>query len=419
MISLEDWGMKSEMVMQNCNNIPKHWQIKKLGEIVSVLGDGLHGTPKYSDTGDYFFINGNNLFDGRIVIRENTKRVALKEYEKYKKQLNDRTILVSINGTIGNIAFYNKEKVILGKSACYFNLLDSVDKKYIRLVLSGQGFINYALKVATGSTIKNVSLKSMREFEIPLPPLPEQQAIVAKIEELLSDLENGKQQLLTAQQQLKIYRQSLLKAAFECAELLPFEQFIESSQNGLSKRTGIKGQEYKVLRLADISNNMIDGSNPRKIVMDSNEVDKYKIKTDDLLCIRVNGSKDLVGKLVHVSRKNEEDNWAFCDHFIRFRLDSQKAFAKFFHFYFSTVNVRKYIHDNMVTSAGQNTVSQGTIKNILVPNYTRREQELIVEELESKLTVCDKIEETITQSLQQAEMLKQSILKRAFEGKLV
>lgn len=257
-----------------------------------------------------------------------------------------------------------------------------------------------------------------KEF-IPIPPLPEQQAIVSKIEELLSELENGKQQLLTAQQQLKVYRQSLLKWAFEGKELSPFENFIDTSQNGLSKRTGTTGAEYKVLRLADITNNMIDNSSPRRIVMDENEIEKYKIKNDDLICIRVNGSKDLVGKLVHVSAQNQKDNWAFCDHFIRFRLNPKKAFSKYFHYYFSTVIVRKYIHDNMVTSAGQNTVSQGTIKNVPVPVCSLKEQQHIVDELESKLTVCDKIEETISQSLQQAETLRQSILKKAFEGKLI
>ncbi len=200
---------------------------------------------------------------------------------------------------------------------------------------------------------------------------------------------------------------------------MPFESFVDASQNGLSKRTGTNGEEYKVLRLADITNNVIDKSSPRKIVMDENEIEKYKIKQDDLICIRVNGSKDLVGKLVHVSNQNEKDNWAFCDHFIRFRLHPQKAYSKYFHFYFSTVKMRKYIHENMVTSAGQNTVSQATIKNAPVPNCSIEQQQLIVDELESKLTVCDKVEEAIKLSLQQAETLRQSILKQAFEGKLV
>jgi len=89
------------------------WKKVTLQDVVSILGDGLHGTPKYDEEGEYFFINGNNLSNGRIVMKNKTKRASKGEYEKYKKELNDRTILVSINGTLGNIAIYNGEKCFL------------------------------------------------------------------------------------------------------------------------------------------------------------------------------------------------------------------------------------------------------------------------------------------------------------------
>ncbi|WP_179108688.1 restriction endonuclease subunit S, partial [Rodentibacter genomosp. 2] len=97
------------------------WTKVKLSEVTTILGDGLHGTPKYSHDGEYFFINGSNLSNGKIVTNDKDKKVSYQEYLKYKKDLNNRTILVSINGTLGNVALYNNEKVILGKSACYFN----------------------------------------------------------------------------------------------------------------------------------------------------------------------------------------------------------------------------------------------------------------------------------------------------------
>ncbi|MFQ1048463.1 restriction endonuclease subunit S domain-containing protein, partial [Avibacterium paragallinarum] len=81
------------------------WKEYKLGEISDKIGDGLHGTPEYDQNGEYFFINGRNLIE-KINIDDNTKRVNENEYYKYKKELNDRTILVSINGTLGNIATY-------------------------------------------------------------------------------------------------------------------------------------------------------------------------------------------------------------------------------------------------------------------------------------------------------------------------
>jgi type I restriction enzyme S subunit len=185
-----------------------------LKELTSHLGDGLHGTPKYTTEGDYYFINGNNLTDGVIEFKSSTKRVSFEEYNKHKKNLTDRTILISINGTLGNVAFYNNEKIILGKSACYFNMKDGIDKNYIKYVLSSSYFLKYAHKEATGATIKNVSLKTMREFIVPLPSLKQQQVIVQNLDALSDEtkkLEAIYQQKINDLEELK---KSVLHKAF-------------------------------------------------------------------------------------------------------------------------------------------------------------------------------------------------------------
>lgn len=160
------------------------WPLVRLEEITSVLGDGLHGTPIYDDEGSYHFINGNNLLEGRIVVNEKTKRVSEAEAQKHRKNLNERTILVSINGTLGNIAFYCGEKVVLGKSACYFNVDVGVDKHFVRYVLQSETFQSYIHNLATGSTIKNVSLRLMRNFSFQLPNLEVQKRISAVLKAL-------------------------------------------------------------------------------------------------------------------------------------------------------------------------------------------------------------------------------------------
>lgn len=175
--------------------IPESWEWVRLKSLISILGDGIHGTPEYDITGSYYFINGNNLSNNKIVIKADTKKVNEKEYQTYKKELNDKTILVSINGTIGNVGHYNGEPVILGKSACYYNLLDIRLKSYITMLMYTDYFLKYAVENATGSTIKNVSLAVMNDFLVPFPPVAEQHRIVAKIEELLPKVEEyGKAQ---------------------------------------------------------------------------------------------------------------------------------------------------------------------------------------------------------------------------------
>ena len=158
--------------------IPSSWSWARLSNITSILGDGIHGTPEYDATGTVYFINGNNLSNGSIEIKADTKKVSEQEAEKHKRLLNSTTVLVSINGTLGNVAFYNGENVILGKSACYFNLMGNIDKQYIKHILETEYFTEYAKNVATGSTIKNVPLAGMRNFLMPVPPITEQHRII-------------------------------------------------------------------------------------------------------------------------------------------------------------------------------------------------------------------------------------------------
>ena len=162
------------------------WEEVSLKELSSVIGDGLHGTPVYSENGDYYFINGNNFDDSFIAIKESTKRVSIEEYKKYAVNLNDNTVFLSINGTLGKTAFYNGEPVILGKSACYINVGEKLDKRFLKEMFHTNAFINYANQKATGSTIKNLGLKAIREYLVPLPSLPEQHEIVRLIDDLLA-----------------------------------------------------------------------------------------------------------------------------------------------------------------------------------------------------------------------------------------
>ena len=191
------------------------WEKKRLQDCTSIIGDGLHGTPKYNDDGDYYFINGNNLEKTVIEIKPETKRVDESQFQKYKVELNDKTVFVSINGTLGKTAFYNDEPVILGKSACYANVKDCLNKYFLRYFYNSDEFLEYAYREATGATIKNLGLKAMRDLRIPLPPLPEQKRIVKELD-TLSEKVRQLQEIYTKQiANCAELKQSLLQKAFE------------------------------------------------------------------------------------------------------------------------------------------------------------------------------------------------------------
>lgn len=190
------------------------WEEVSLKELSSVIGDGLHGTPVYSENGDYYFINGNNFDDSFIAIKESTKRVSIEEYKKYAVNLNDNTVFLSINGTLGKTAFYNGEPVILGKSACYINVGEKLDKRFLKEMFHTNAFINYANQKATGSTIKNLGLKAIREYLVPLPSLPEQHEIVRLIDDLLARERAAQQAAEQALASIDLMKKSILARAF-------------------------------------------------------------------------------------------------------------------------------------------------------------------------------------------------------------
>lgn len=187
------------------------WKKYKLGEdVVTKVGDGLHGTPIYDDNGEYYFINGSNLVDGKVVININTKKVNEEQFIKYKKDLSERTILLGINGTIGNVALYNNEMCILGKSAAYLNVNDDFDKHFIRYVLANDHFQSYIKNNASGTTIKNVGLGLLREYEFSAP----QKTTQTKIANMLSSIDEKIELNRQTNQTLETVAQTLFKEWF-------------------------------------------------------------------------------------------------------------------------------------------------------------------------------------------------------------
>lgn len=152
----------------------KSWNIKEFSQLCTAIGDGLHGTPIYDDDGPYPFINGNNLRDNKIEITPKTRRVGQDMYDKYFIDLDETTVMLSINGTLGKTALYNGETVILGKSACYSKIGPLLDREFVLAVFLSDAFKQYMQDNCTGTTIKNFGLKALRNYPMIVPPIENQ-----------------------------------------------------------------------------------------------------------------------------------------------------------------------------------------------------------------------------------------------------
>lgn len=157
--------------------VPEHWRLPKLVQVSSRVGDGLHGTPRYADGTGFFFVNGNNLDNGIIRLGRTAKEVPEEECLRHAVPLGCTSVLMSINGTIGNLALYQGEPIMLGKSAAYINCLPVLKRDYLMYFLSGDDVSHYFDLELTGTTIANLSLNSIRQMKVCVPHVEEQESI--------------------------------------------------------------------------------------------------------------------------------------------------------------------------------------------------------------------------------------------------
>jgi len=403
--------------MTESDNIPKHWQSKKLGEVCFTTSGGTpnRGNSKFYQ-GNIPWVKSGELDRGLILdTEEKISEEAIKNSSA--KVFPKGTLLIALYGaTIGKLAFLGIDAAT-NQAVCGIYKNEDIDSNYL------YHFLFYKkpslVKQGIGGAQPNISQGILKNLQLPISPLPEQLTIVSKIEELFSELDNGIAQLKTAQQQLKVYRQSLLKWAFVSSS------FNESILKEVTEKIQI-GPFGTQLHKHDYIENGIPLINPMhiqdgKIIPNfsysiskakKESLPNYILKEGDVIM----GRRGEMGRCGLVSKK--ETGWFCGTGSLYFRPNKTKLNSLFLFYYLTSQPVKKYLDIN----AGGTTMANLNLKivnEIPINLPSLKEQLLIVSELESKLTVCDKIEETISQSLQQAETLRQSILKKAFSGELV
>ena len=200
----------SNTVKNDLIKIPDHWSKSKLKYVTTKIGDGLHGTPEYVVNSDYYFINGNNLISGMIELGRSAKEISENEFKKHQKELGENTILYSINGTIGNIAFYRGEKVALGKSAAYINCNKKLSREYLFYLLQSKIVTDFYITEMNGTTIFNLSLHSLKNTPITIPPKKEQENIVKNINDGVSKINLAISKAQKEIAAIKEYREALI-----------------------------------------------------------------------------------------------------------------------------------------------------------------------------------------------------------------
>jgi type I restriction enzyme, S subunit len=411
--------------------IPENWEIRALSEISSKIGDGLHGTPIYSTDGKYHFINGNNLVNGNIVSFNDTKKVDLNEYKKFKLNLGNSTILISINGTIGNLAYYNYENVILGKSSAYINLNEEINKEYIYYSLLSHQTIQYFNSSLTGTTIKNLSLETLRNTKIAFPSFYEQKKIadiLSAVDKHIEEIDAQIKDLTTLKKAMmqRLLTQGIGHTEFKDTEVgrIPIEWEIKTLNEVCVLRSGyaFNAQEYSsigniIIRMSNISTKgrlQVNKENV-KYCDESlyNSLTNFHLhKGDVIICMTdVTPEKNIIGRTAII---DENDMYIQNQRVGLLKImDTQLCYNYYLNYYTNFETYLKTMRDNSGGSA-QSNIGIAEILKVKIPLPSLSEQKKIS-------SILSSFDNSIDQYQQQKEdytTLKKGLMQKLLTGQI-
>ena len=323
-------------------------------------------------------------------------------------------ILLSVRAPVGptNLA---PCKVCIGRGLTAIRPNSSICLKY--LLYFFRYYEAQLQKSGTGTTFKAITQNVIKNIEVPVPDLTEQERIVSKIEELFSRLDASVAELQTAKEKLKVYRQAVYSSVYDgMRDLQPITSFFEIT-GGLTKnsRRNELPLQMPYLRVANVYYNQLDLSEIKEIGVTEQEIDRCLLEKNDLLFVEGNGSKSQIGRVAIWN--GQIPKCLHQNHIVKGR-PLGNMLSEYALYYLISNEGRKQIVNIAKSTSGLYTLSTNKIKGLKVPYCDLNAQKKILDNLKEKLSVYDSIEQTIDASLQQAEALRQSILKQAFEGEL-
>ena len=300
-------------------------------------------------------------------------------------------------------------------STLYKIYADGMTTDYLRNFNESKYLLLNTQKKGTGTPHLNANI--LKQSKLVVPSIEEQERIVAKIEELFSDLDNAVETLNATKAQMEVYRQAVYASIYDDNNVRPITDFFEVT-GGLTKNSkrNTLPQKMPYLRVANVYFNMLDLSEIKEIGVNEQEVEKCLLRKNDLLFVEGNGSKSQIGRVAIWDGSIE--NCLHQNHLIKARPlgNMIPAYALF---YLISGGGRKQINEVSKSTSGLYTLSTNKVRELMIPYCDYEKQQQGVDEIESRLSVCKSIEETVDTALQQASAMRQSILKQAFEGRLL
>lgn len=385
----------------------KNYELKTLGSVATYINGRAFKPSEWESTG-LPIVRIQNLTDKNAKCHYSSAAYE----EKYK--IHNGDLLFAWSASLG-AHIWNQNDAWLNQHIFKVIPNDNIDKLYLYYYL--QKVIAELYLKTHGSGMVHITKEPFMNTPIPVPSYTEQSRIVARIEELFSELDKAVDTLKTTKEQLDVYRQAVLKKAFESKANASKAKLSSIGEICLGRQRSPKNisNEYptKYIRAANITENGLKLDDILEMEFTPSERKKYYLKSGDIVVSEASGSAKQVGK--PAIWKNEISKCCFQNTVIRLRLTADYSDYVFWYL--------KYLYlsgkiAKLVGGVGINHLGAKKFSDIEIPIIDLTAQLNMVQTIEKKMSQCDSVCETIDTALAQADAMRQSILKQAFEGKI-
>ena len=396
----------------------------KLGDIATIYnGNSINKTVKkqkyMNDVPGWNYIGTKDVdFDGTITY--DTGVIIPYTEERFKLAPSGSVFVCSEGGSAG------KKTAIVKRDVCFGNKLFAIvndknlfDERYVYFYTRYEKF-REQFKLLSTSLMGGISSKNFSTIEIPLPSKEEQERIVSRIGELFSEIDSAEKNLKTIKQQIDVYRHAVLKDVYrriDKNEYKPFKEvMLGNPKNGLYKPKSEYGEGCRILRIDGFYDGfMLEQSSLKRLKVTEEELSNYSLSEGEIVVNRVN-SIQYLGKCALI--KELEEPTVFESNMMRIRLNREIIDGEFLTYYLSSLMGYKTLTKNAKHAVNQSSINQTDVRNAIVPVPQLRIQEKCLIEIKEKMSICDSVLRTVNESIQQTEVMRQSVLKEAFEGRL-
>lgn len=410
--------------------VPKNWCWARLGTSVD-LYNGDRGT-NYPSKKDYQsngipFINAGAIVDGKLN-ESGFNYISEEKYDALRAgKIQQGDILYCLRGSLGKTAMVHQNfKGAISSSLCILRTNNSLLKEYLYYLLCSNVIGCQQILAENGSAQPNLSAASVMDYMIPLSPLAEQQRIVDRIESLFAKLDEAKQKAQDALDSFETRKAAILHKAFtgelttqwreehgvgmESWEKVKLGKYVDT-QYGYTESSSQKQVGPKFLRITDIQDGIVNWANVPFCEISDVDFERYAILKNDIVVARTGATTGKSHLIV------DDVKAVFASYLIRIKIKSPKLQPQYLYDFMQS---QMYWGQITEFSAGiaQPGVNAKKLKEIVLPIPSVPEQVEIVRILDSFLSKERQAKEATEEVLEQIDLIKKSILARAFRGEL-